>query len=173
MFIEFLKFNKQQELGQLAEQEKEKAGWNIELSNQGEAQHHNGSEFKPIFKPEAISKIFEILKDFFSIEEQRSFEQILKTANDTTEKLIFLGNGNRLADAFKQLIKSDIITGCNQRQLENWIERNFKYRFRNQVRNFTQKYLNDIISTNKDKCQNPILNVVQDKANGSYSIRKP
>jgi hypothetical protein len=129
-------------------------------------------ESKPKFKPEEIQSIYNLLKDFFSEEHQVQFLKILKTGNNATEKLIFSSNGNRLADAFKQLINSDIITGCNKIDLESWIGRNFCYIHRKEVKKYTSKYLNDIISTNKEKCQKPVLNTKLDKAVGRYVITK-
>ncbi|HXB39233.1 MAG TPA: hypothetical protein VNZ49_01755 [Bacteroidia bacterium] len=127
---------------------------------------------KPIFKPETIQTIFDLLKDFFSMEHQIQLKQIFETGNNTSEHLIFLGSGNRLADAFKQLIKADIITGCEQKELENWIYINFKYRYRKKIKDFTLRYLNDIISTNKDLCQRPLLNVTKENATGNILISK-
>jgi len=126
----------------------------------------------PIFKPETIEPIINLLKSFFHPERHNELNALLETGNDVLEPLIFLDNGNRLADAFKQLIKADIITGCDQIQLENWIFKNFKYIHRGQKRDYTQKYLNDIISTNKDKCQKPILNIMLDKSTGKIIISK-
>jgi hypothetical protein len=116
-------------------------------------------EAKPIFKPEEIETIFDILKVFFSTEQQESFRSFIETGENVKEKLLFMDNGNRLADAFKQLKNSDFITGCNQIELINCICTNFNYRFRRKVKNYTLKYLESIISTNKDLCQKPILNV--------------
>lgn len=116
-------------------------------------------EFKPTFKPEAVQQIFDLLKDFFEKTKQPQFKQLLETGENNSKPLIFLDNGNRLADAFKQLIKADIITGCEQKQLEKWICENFKYKYRNKIKVFAPRYVNDIISTNKDLCKKPILNV--------------
>lgn len=127
---------------------------------------------KPAFKPEAIETIFDILKDFFSSEHQSQLKQILISGDNASEPLIFLDNGNRLADAFKNLKTGDFITGCEKKEIEAWISKNFKYRYRQQIKDFTPKYLNDIISTTKDKCQNPILNVKLDKPLGKYLITK-
>jgi hypothetical protein len=127
---------------------------------------------KPIFNVESIPAIFDLLKGFFNAEDQTKFEEILHTGNNVSSKLIFLDSGNRLADAFKQLIKSDIITGCNQKELEGWVFRNFNYKFRKGIKPFSERYLNDIISSNKDLCKNPILNVKQDKTTGAFSIVK-
>lgn len=127
---------------------------------------------KPIFKPEAISTILDLLKDFFSPEHQTQLKQILETGNNASEQLIFLDTGNRLADAFKQLYDIDIITGCEKKELESWICNNFRYRFRQNIKSFTPHYLNNIISTKKDLCQNPILNTKKDLATGKVLISK-
>jgi hypothetical protein len=140
--------------------------------NKNDKGTHFLPEIKPIFNSEAINTIFDLLKDFFSKEHQSQLNEILQTGNIADDKLFFLDNGNRLADAFKQLIKADIITGCEQKELETWIQKNFCYRYRNNIKEFTPRYLNDIISTNKEKCQKPVLNVKQDKATGKYSIVK-
>lgn len=132
----------------------------------------NEIEQKPIFKPETIETIFDLLKGFFYPIQHDELQELLDTGNNLSEPLIFLSNGNRLADAFKQLIKSDVITGCDQIHLENWILKNFKYFFRGQITDYTPKYLNDIISTTKDKCQKPILNVKLDNSTGKIIIRK-
>lgn len=137
-----------------------------------EKSEHITFGIKPIFKPETIQNIFDLLKDFFNTVHQKLFKDILVTGNDVSEQLIFLDHGNRLADAFKQFIKADIITGCNQRELEGWIYRNFKYKNRKEINSFTQRYLNDIISTNKDLCKNPILNVRMEKSSGVILINK-
>lgn len=116
-------------------------------------------EAKPIFKPEIIEIIFDLLKDFFSIEQQKDFKIFIETGNNVKEKLLFLDNGNRLADAFKQLKRADLITGCNQTDLINCIEKNFSYFYRNEVKSYKSKYLEKIISTPNDNCKKPILNV--------------
>jgi hypothetical protein len=118
---------------------------------------------KPVFNSEAIPSIFDILKDYFSLPHQVYLKQILETGNDASEQLIFLDNGNRLADAFKQLKDSDIITGCKKTELIDWIHRNFLFRNGKLVTKYKTRYLADIISTDKDKCQKPLLNVSKDK----------
>ncbi len=129
-------------------------------------------EIKPKLKPEFVQSVFDLLKDFFSLDHQKKLKEILETGNNANEKLIFLDNGNRLADSFKQLIKSDIITGCEQKELETWILNNFQFRFRKEIKNFTPRYLNDIISTKKDLCKNPLFNVEIEKVTGKILIIK-
>ena len=130
------------------------------------------SKPKPIFKPTLIATIFNLLKDFFNANQQSQFRDMLETGDNSPEQLIFLDSGNRLADAFKQLKKSDIITGCDQKELEEWIYNNFLFRHRQTIKSFTLRYLNDIISTNSDPCKKPILNVKIDKSTGEVSINK-
>jgi hypothetical protein len=129
-------------------------------------------EFKPIFNPDATPQIFDILKDFFALDEQPQLKTLLKSGGNVQQALLFLDNGSRLADTFKQLIDVDIITGCNKKELENWISQNFRYKYRNEAKAFTLKYLNEIISTNKDKCKKPIINVKKDRLLGDVSIIK-
>jgi hypothetical protein len=83
---------------------------------------------KPIFKPEAIPDIFNLIKGFFDEKEHVELKRILKTGDDVKGPLLFKDNGNRLADAFKQLINGDIITACEKKELEFWIRKNFVYR---------------------------------------------
>ncbi|HEY3388903.1 MAG TPA: hypothetical protein VGK38_04985, partial [Prolixibacteraceae bacterium] len=120
-------------------------------------------QIRPIFKPEEVQTIFDLLKNFFAETQHASLHQVLKTGNSTDEPLLFLDCGNRLADAFKQLINAGIITGCEKKELENWIFKNFRYRNNQKFKEFSTRYLNDIVSSNDDDCSNPILNVTRDK----------
>lgn len=130
-------------------------------------------ESKLKFKPEEINTIFNLLKDFFSEDHQVLLLKLLKTGTNATEKLIFLSTGNLLADAFKQLINAKIIIGVQKKELEAWIQKNFCYRHGNEVKEFTLRYLNEIISTNKCISEkNAILILKQDKVTGYYSIIK-
>lgn len=126
----------------------------------------------PTFNPHYIKDIYDLLKNHFSIEKQADLLKLLKNNTTLVEPLIFLDSGNRLADAFKQLKESDIITGCTKKVLENWILDHFKYSFRQKTKKFTAHYLNDIISSKNDKCQNPLLNVMLNKETGQYQITK-
>jgi hypothetical protein len=126
----------------------------------------------PIFTPESIPQIFDLLKGFFSPPQQDELLKILQTGGNASKCLLFSDSGNRLADAFKQLYDCDIIKGCQKKELENWIGQNFQYRYRDKITKFTPRYLNDIISSNKDKCQKPILNIKLEKATGNFIISK-
>jgi hypothetical protein len=114
-------------------------------------------EIKPVFKSNAIPHIFDILKDFFDPVHHPQLQNLLITGDDIETPILFKDNGNRLADTFKKLIKSDIITGCLQTELASWIGRNFEYRSRGKVKKFTLHYLEDIISTPNEMCKKPII----------------
>jgi hypothetical protein len=128
----------------------------------------------PTFKPEAVEQIFEFLKDFFIPEQQGELKQVLETGGNAKDKLLFTSNGNRLADAFKQLYKTNFITGCQKKELEAWIAGNFKYFNLNRriEKEYKLKTLNEIISTDKDKCKNPFLNIRLDRTTGLYKIEQ-
>lgn len=129
-------------------------------------------DIKPIFKPEEIDTIYGLLKDFFNPEQQAQLKDILTTGNDTNPRLLFLDNGNRLADAFKRLITSDLITGVEKKQLETWVQRNFIYWYRGKVHKYTPHYLNDIISKKDDNCRKPIFIIELNKVTGKKVINK-
>ncbi len=50
-----------------------------------------------------IYDAMENLKDYFKSEDQPHLKKLLTTGTNLSEPLIFKGNGNQLADAFKQL----------------------------------------------------------------------
>ena len=127
---------------------------------------------KPVFTNESIPVIFEILRDFFSPGDQIEFYSMLNSGENAPKPLLFLGSGNRLADAFKQLYDCDIIRGCQKKELEYWMSINFYYRYRKKVKKYTLDYLSEIMSTRKDMCQKPILNIILEKATGTYLISK-
>lgn len=125
----------------------------------------------PVFNPDIIEPVYNILKPHFVPEQHTQLNDLLTTGN-TAGRLHFRSAGNRLADAFKQLIKAGLITGCTQIELETWIAQHFTY-INNKTKlqaAFKQKYLNDIISTGKDKCQKPLLNVKIDNSTGKIQI---
>lgn len=133
--------------------------------------NYTENEITPIFKVESIDMVYGLLKDHFAIDQQKELKSILISGGKVTTKLFFRGNANRLADAFKQLINTDFITGCSKKELENWIFNNFQYKGKNNnPTNYKLRYLQDIISTNKDNCKNPILEVK--KQNNIYTITK-
>ena len=129
-------------------------------------------DIRPTFLTDSVPHIFDILKSFFAPEHQIELLRILKSGGNASKPLLFNDSGNRLADAFKQLFDYDIIIGCQKKELENWIGQNFHYRYRDKIMKYTPRYLSDILSTTKDKCQKPILNIIKQKSTGTYLINK-
>lgn len=127
-------------------------------------------------KNDVQKDLFSILKDHFPKNQEEELMHVLSTGENANtgenakRKLFFQNNGNKLADAFKQLYNSGLVTDCTKQELESWILTNFVYRDRSsgKAKEFTKRYLNDIISTNKDKCQRPIVDVK--KKEGKYTI---
>jgi hypothetical protein len=132
----------------------------------------NLPSIRPTFLPEFIPQVFHILKDFFSRTDQPVLLKLLETGGNSEKRLLFIDNGSRLADSFKQLFDCGIVIGCQKKEFEDWICKNFHYRYRNVVKAFTKRYIADIISSSKDKCQKPILNVKQEKTTGRFFITK-
>ncbi len=127
---------------------------------------------RPIFSSSLVPQIFDMLKDFFAPDQQEEFLDLLKTGGDAKEHLLFLDSGIRLADAFKQLFDSNVIKGCQKKELEKWIKNNFHFRYRDNVKEFTIRYLSDVISTDSDRCKNPIFNVIREKVTGNCLLTK-
>ena len=123
----------------------------------------------PVFRHEIVDTIFSFLKHYFDINQHNELKSILEDGNDLKSKLIFKGNANQLADAFKQLINGNLITGCKKETLEKWVFKNFQYSNNKDIpTDFKLRYLQDIISTNKDSCKKPIFDVK--KIDGIYTI---
>ncbi len=122
----------------------------------------------PVFKEEIVQELFAIIKNYFSLKDQELLLKLLTTNDDTNEPLLFNGPGNQLADAFKQLYLSNLIISCNKTELESWIQTNFRYRDKGVQKQYTQKYLQDIISSNTKECQSPLFNVK--KSEGQFYL---
>jgi len=116
-------------------------------------------EIKPTFKPEAIPTILDLLKGFFSPEDQTRLEQILETGNNATEKLLFRDNGNKLTDTFKKLFEFYFITGCQKQDLQEWIIQNFTFLKQGKVSSFKKETVGKSISRNSTPCKSPIIEI--------------
>lgn len=114
---------------------------------------------KPIFKPEAIPTILDLLKGFFSPEHQTQLKQILETGNNANEKLLFKDNANRLLDTFKKLIEYDFITGCQKQGLQEWIIQNFTFLKQGKVSSFKPETVEKGISRNTSPCKSPFIEI--------------
>jgi hypothetical protein len=115
---------------------------------------------KPTIKPEEIERLFEILKDFFSYEQQNALLLLLETGENVGEKLVFKTNGNRLTDTFKKLIEYEIITGCQKKDLIDWIILHFNFTHQNTVKKFIYDTVEKIISRNDSPCKSPLIQII-------------
>lgn len=117
-------------------------------------------EIKPILKPEAAEIVYEIIKDYFSIEQQSALYAIIDTGNVASEKLLFRANGNRLTDTFKKLIEHDFIIGCTKQDLINWIILRFTFTHQKKVKTFIYDTVEKTISRNDYPCKSPLIIIV-------------
>jgi len=122
-------------------------------------EHKVAIEIKPHFKADSVQPIYDIIKDFFSLEHQIVLNQILTTGNNAEEKILFKGNGNRLTDTFKKLFEHDFIMGCQKQDLQNWIISNFNYLYRNEVKLYVFDTVEKIISRNDFPCKSPLIEI--------------
>ena len=118
---------------------------------------HETIEIKPVLKSDTALIVFEIIKDFFSTEQQPELKEILETGNNTNKKLLFKDNGNRLTDTFKKLIEHDFIIGCQKRDLINWIIINFNFTHQNKVKEFIYDTVEKTISRKDNPCKSPLI----------------
>jgi hypothetical protein len=114
---------------------------------------------EPVFKEGVAEIFFDLMKDYFAKETQEDLKSLLTQNKKLVEPLVFRGKGNQLADAFKQLFEANLIVSVNKAQLNNWVLNNFNYIDKGSVRAYSEKYLEDIISSNLKSCQSPILDV--------------
>lgn len=129
-------------------------------SKKGEKKtEQNAIVLKPIFKPGVAEIIFEIVKDFFSAEQQPELNRVLQTGNNASSKLLFKGNGNRLTDTFKKLVEHNFIVGCQKQDLINWIISNFNFTHRQMVKSFVFDTVEKTISRNHYPCKSPLIEI--------------
>jgi hypothetical protein len=114
----------------------------------------------PTFKEGSASQFYNIVKPYFLEEDHAKLESLLQNNQFPESPLVFRDNGNKLADAFKQLYDTRLIVGCQLIDLEKWIAPNFLYlRNDGEQREFSEGYLNSMISTKSRPCKSPILKI--------------
>ncbi|OKL39997.1 hypothetical protein [Pontibacter flavimaris] len=123
----------------------------------------------PRFVEGMAEEFFHILKGYFSPQDQEQLLPLLRENASPAAPLVFHGNGNQLADAFKQLYEANLIVGCLKSNLEDWISRHFAYVYRKRQRTLPAGYLAAIISSNAKPCQSPILDV-RKQPDGTYAV---
>src|SRR5699024_2146989 len=113
----------------------------------------------PVFSVEDISAFCLVLKPYFSVADYTKLENLLSSELSIDSRLVFNGNGNGLANAFKQLYDAQLIYGCSKIEMESWLARNFCYFSKGKKKNYSLKYLNDIISSQNPGSKRPILKI--------------
>ncbi|WP_299756727.1 hypothetical protein [uncultured Pontibacter sp.] len=105
----------------------------------------------PYFTPSVANAICEALKPHFKVEHHEDLKTLLKTGKTANNKpLLFINNGNLLADAFNVLFENSFITKCIKKQLKEWIIQNFEYQADGKdVKHFTVPYLDKVMVKNK------------------------
>lgn len=138
----------------LLEPDKEKESTEKQLSEPVEI------EQRIIFKPKAVPKIYEALKDYFPMGQQPELKRILKSGGDAPHPLFFMDKGNKLAAAFRRLKESEVVTSCTKKELEDWLCRNFTFtkmvNGKKMKSHFTADYAEKCISRDSKEPSNPI-----------------
>jgi hypothetical protein len=123
---------------------------------------------KPVFKPEAIATILDILNIYFP-GQNLELKQVLETGISAEEKLFFQGSGKSLLDFFKQLMKGQFLTIAVQKDFETWASNTFEYLHQRKRNEITSKYASTIISGNDRAAKgNRLIDVVN--KNGKFEI---
>lgn len=124
----------------------------------------------PVFTE--MGKIYEVLKRYFDAAQYEALLKVLQTGI-THDKLVFKGNGNQLADAFKRLYTATLLTGLTKDELTKWILNCFAYKnWEGNPVLYTKHYLSTIISSEKNPCKSPIIEIKKEE-NGNISIFSP
>lgn len=117
-------------------------------------------EVKPSIVPSVIVQVYEILQPFFDEKQHAALKNVLTNFSNSKEPLVFKDNGNRLADFFKQLIENDLIIGYQKKELTTWLASNFYSIYRNEIRRFKVKTIEQTISGNQAPCKKPIVSII-------------
>ncbi|RZL07323.1 MAG: hypothetical protein EOO89_23250 [Pedobacter sp.] len=125
---------------------------------------YNPDAGRPKFNHQYIDDFLQILRTYFSEEHFNQLDALIKADEQPSSQLIFNGNSNKLADAFKQLYEANLIVGCNKAELEKWILKHFLYSNGDKVNEYSEGWLSAIISSDTKICKSPILEVrIKDK----------
>ena len=111
----------------------------------------------PTFTAGTARQFYRILKDYFVTEDHSRLENLLLSDDTPATPLVFRGNANQLADAFKQLYDARMIVGCRMSDLEKWIAPKFMYlNNQSEPRELPEGYLSGFMSENTRPCKSPI-----------------
>jgi len=124
---------------------------------------------RPKIKDDAVDRIIEILKDWFTEDQLGVLKEIIASGKTPTQKLTFKGNGKTLLDFFKKLWKGQFLTIASQKDLEKWISNSFNFYNRGKKNSISPKYASSIISSNNEAAKgNRLINI--EKVNGKLEI---
>ncbi|WP_131538891.1 hypothetical protein [Pedobacter nototheniae] len=125
---------------------------------------YNPDAGRPKFNHQYIDNFLQLVRTYFSEEHFNQLAALIKLDEQPASQLIFNGNSNKLADAFKQLYEANLIVGCNKAELEKWILKHFLYSNGEKVNEYSEGWLSAIISSDTKVCKSPILEVrIKDK----------
>ncbi|MBE5320850.1 hypothetical protein IM793_16900 [Pedobacter sp. MR2016-19] len=120
---------------------------------------YNPDAGRPKFNRQYIDDFLQLIRTYFSEEHFNQLGALIKAEEQPANQMIFNGNSNKLADAFKQLYEANLIVGCNKAELEKWILKNFLYSNGDKVNEYSEGWLSAIISSDTKVCKSPILEV--------------
>ncbi len=118
---------------------------------------YNEDAGMPKFSEQFIGDFLQLMKTYFSEAHHTQLTTLINTNTQPENQLIFKGNGNQLADVFKQLYEANIIVGCKKTDLEKWIAKHFLYATGDVPKEYTEGWLSSIISTDTKFCKSPIM----------------
>lgn len=125
--------------------------------------------FSPTLDPKAVGPFLDILKNYFSADEHSRLEALLVKNEIPDSPLLFRGQANQLADAFKQLYDERLLISRRMIDLENWIALRFNYlNNQGEVRDLSEGYLSGVMSEKSRPCKSPILKI--ERKNDSFFI---
>ena len=108
---------------------------------------------------ETRNPVDNIFKSYFSDEDHSILRQILEGSVSRKRQIIFHSNGNKLVDAFEKLQRKDAIAKAEMKEIVKWIVDNFKFKYRGEIRPFTEEYVKKIVWDKTKKCKKPIIDI--------------
>lgn len=135
---------------------------------------------KPVFKDYIIGPFIDKMQPYFSEKDLRRFRQLIFKGSDTNTKIFFRGIIKKLAYAFRLLIREanpkspksfTLITGVNNKELMEWISRNFEYgKDPRKPGIIKPSYLKQIISEKQYYYRDAIFNLSYNETTSEYEL---
>jgi hypothetical protein len=118
----------------------------------------------PYFSTNIIDEFYNLIKEYFKVEEHLILKELLFENKKPKNKLYFRSDGNKLLNAFKELIENNLITNVLKTELQDWICNNFQFRYNRTKdrKDYNPKTVEDTISNKlgKMRCKSPLFNIV-------------